>query len=164
MYQALIAQWKSVWLACEGTLDRSRPAPKIFFLWIQLDFAVQFSASSHNNQLASIPCFLYYLISRSIWFLFIFLSLDLQVLWMSKPTTLINIILELPFLIFWWPQRELGTSMTLWFISKIIYNINRGTKMMKTYIFRSICVSLCSSNVFIHRKLYVVTCLCCVLK
>ena len=30
-YLALIAQWYSVRLACEGTPDRSRPAPKIFF-------------------------------------------------------------------------------------------------------------------------------------
>ena len=36
MYQALIAQWESVWLVCEGTLDQSRPAPKIFFIELSL--------------------------------------------------------------------------------------------------------------------------------
>ena len=45
-YLALIAQWYSVRLACEGTPDRSPP---------ELDFAKQISASSHNIQAASIP-------------------------------------------------------------------------------------------------------------
>ena len=41
-YQASMAQWKSVWLACEGTLDRSRPTPKLFLKWTELDFSGQF--------------------------------------------------------------------------------------------------------------------------
>ena len=37
-----ILHWKGLKLACERTRDRSRPTPKIFLKWTELDFSGQF--------------------------------------------------------------------------------------------------------------------------